>query len=78
MEFKFNDIQKAALNALVADCDEIDGWWFTTPSDAFVAVSDEIDDAENVLEQLDSMEAIEIDEFDDTLWVRPEVYDQFC
>lgn len=75
---EFNDIQKKALKLLVADCDEIDGWGFTTPSEAFIAVSDEIDNAEDILNQLDSMEAIEVDTFDDTLWVRPEVYDQFC
>ena len=78
MEFKFSEIQKKALSAIVAYCDYIDGWGFTTPSEAFIAVSEELDNAEDILKQLDSMEAIEIDTFDDTLWVRPEVYDQFC
>ncbi len=73
--------EAVALEAICADCDEIDGWGFNRPSDAFVAVLEKLDDAEVANETLHSLmekDLIEVDLIDDTLWVRPVVYARFC
>lgn len=75
-----NENETKALEAICADCDEIDGWGFNRPSDAYEAVANEIGayDALSVLYSLEEKGAIELCLIDDTLWVRQEVYATFC
>ena len=74
------NIERKAMEIICNDCDELDGWGFTRPSDACEVVAKEIGqfDAIKVMSRLHAMDLLDICTIDDTLWVKPEVFGQFC
>lgn len=75
-----NENERKAMSAICADCDEIDGWGFTHPSDAFEVVAKAVGEsvAVKLLDRLNDKNIIDVCVIDDTLWVRPELFEQFC
>lgn len=76
-EEKAKSIETVAMEAICADCDEIDGYGFTRPGHMVMALVDVFEDAKEAGEQiwrLMEKGLIEVDTFDDTVWIEPEVY----
>ena len=74
-------IDLTAMEAIASDCDEIEGWGFTRPSEVVGVVGDAIGgelEAIKAISRLNTMNVIDICVIDDTLWVRPEVFETFC
>ena len=79
-EVNFSIAEIKALQAICADCDDIDGEGFTTPEDAFMAVVHQFDSGEQAGECIDGLRAkgvVTIDIYDNTLWVDRDVFAAF-
>ena len=75
------DVDRMAMEAIASDCDEIDGWGFTRPSEVIGVVGDAIGgelEAIKSISRLNAMNLIDICTIDNTLWMRPEIFEQFC
>lgn len=79
---KMNENEVKALKAICNDYDEIDGYGFTRPADMAWALFEAFDHngqvAGGYITSLVDKGLIELDMVDNTVWVSPEVYEQFC
>lgn len=77
-----NENEAKAMRAICADCDEIDGYGFTRPADMAWALFEAFDRNAHVaggyITSLSDKGLIELDMVDNTVWVEPEVFEQFC
>ena len=77
-----NKNEKRALEAICADCDNLDGWGFTRLWDMCEAVAQEFkynyQVAGGYIKALMDKRLIDVDKHDDEVWVRPEVYELFA
>lgn len=76
-----NENEVRAMKAICADCDELDGYGFTRPTDMVVALAKEFGNGQvagGYLADLMEKNLIEVDVFDDTVWVEPDVFEAYC
>lgn len=76
-----NESERKAMSVICADCDDIEGYGFTLPSHMALALVDEFKNANvagGYISDLLEKGLIEIDFYDETVWVEPEVYAEFC
>lgn len=82
MMINLNENEEKMLRAICEGCDEIDGWGFHRPSmvvqDLIKLFDYKAKVAGGYLRDLIDKDLIEFDRYDDTIWVRPEVYSEFC
>lgn len=76
-----NENERRAMRVICSDCDEIDGYGFTRPIDMVIALVNEFKNgnvAGGYITDLIDKNLIEVDVHDDTVWVEPDVYEEFC
>lgn len=76
-----NENERMAMEAICADCDELDGWGFTRPTDMVVALVKKFNDGNVVggyIADLMHKNMIDVDVMDDTVWVSPEIFAEYC
>lgn len=76
-----NENETLAMEAICADCDDIDGYGFTRPASmvlALVKVFHNGYTAGGYIADLMEKNLIEVDVLDDTVWVDHEVYAAYC
>lgn len=82
MTDNLNKNEEKMLRAICEDCDDIDGWGFNRPSMCVQKLIELFDYKAKVaggyLRDLIDKDLIEFDRYEDTIWVRPEVYAEFC
>ena len=76
-----NDNETKAIRAICDDCDELDGWGFTRPGHMVAALlkvfrSGEV--AGGYIRDLMDKNVIDVDFRDDTVWVRPEIFEIYA
>lgn len=82
---KLNENEAKVLRAICEGCDEIDGWGFHRPSMMMVDVMKAFEGSKNqgqvvggYIRDLIEKDLIEFNAYDDEIWVRPEIFEQFC
>lgn len=77
-----SDNEKKALSAICNDCDELDGWGFTRIADMVMAVCAEFGNNAQVaggyISDFIAKGIIELDEIGNEVWVKPEIYAEYC
>jgi hypothetical protein len=77
-----NVTEKRIMTAIVADCDEIEGWGFTRVGSMVNAAVDVIDGnyqrVGGYITDLIHKGLIEADLTSDEVWIAPEVFEAYC
>lgn len=76
-----NQYEIKAIKAIVADCDDLDGWGFTRTASMTNAVADEFDGnyqrAGGYIADLIEKGLVEADLACDEVWIAPEVFEEY-
>lgn len=77
-----NKNERIAIEAICADCDDLDGWGFTRLWDMCEAVAEAFENnyqrAGGYVKALMDKNLIEVNKEEDEVWVSPDVYELFC
>ena len=77
-----NDNEKRALKAICDDCDDLDGWGFTRVSSVANVLADVFDGnpqrAGGYIKCLADKGYVDVNVFDDEVWVNPDVFVQYA
>lgn len=72
-----------AIKAICDDCDELDGYGFNRPKDVVEVLMEALDlpnkkAAGAYMADLEKKGLIDIDTFEDEIWVNPDVFEKYC
>jgi hypothetical protein len=82
-EVKLNWNETIAIRTICDDCDELDGYGFNRPSDVVEALMEALDlpnkkAAGAYMTDLEKKGLIDINTYDDEIWVNPDVFEKYC